>query len=165
MIMKKLMISAFFLLLAAGMYAQNLLPRQTIRGIIIDEQSNQPLSGVTIRIETLDAQPSSISTATGAFNISEVPVGRHRLRISRVGYEESVINNIEVTSTKEVVLELRLREKVQVLNEVVVTSGKSKFKALNESTVVSARQLSMDEAVRYSGTRNDPSRMAQNFTL
>ena len=45
MIMKKLMISAFFLLLAAGMYAQNLLPRQTIRGIIIDEQSNQPLSG------------------------------------------------------------------------------------------------------------------------
>ena len=163
MIMKKLMISALFLLLAAGMYAQNLLPRQTIRGIIIDEQSNQPLSGVTIRIETLDAQPSSISTASGAFSISEVPVGRHRLRISRVGYEESVINNIEVTSTKEVVLELRLREKVQVLNEVVVTSGKSKFKALNESTVVSARQLSMDEAVRYSGTRNDPSRMAQNF--
>jgi hypothetical protein len=154
---------SLLLIFSKGLFAQNLLPRQTIRGIIIDEQSNQPLSGVTIRIETLDAQPSSISTASGAFNISEVPVGRHRLRISRVGYEESVINNIEVTSTKEIVLELRLREKVQVLNEVVVTAGKSKFKALNESTVVSARQLSMDEAVRYSGTRNDPSRMAQNF--
>jgi len=98
--MKKLILSTLLLLFAAGMYAQNLLPRQTIRGIITDEQSNQPLSGVTIRIETLDAQPSSISTATGAFSISEVPVGRHRLRISRVGYEESVINNIEVTSTK-----------------------------------------------------------------
>ena len=28
---------------------------------------------------------------------------------------------------------------------------------------MSARQLSIDEAFRYSGTRNDPSRMAQNF--
>ena len=79
---------SLLLIFSKGLFAQNLLPRQTIRGIIIDEQSNQPLSGVTIRIETLDAQPSSISTATGAFSISEVPVGRHRLRISRVGYEE-----------------------------------------------------------------------------
>ena len=34
---------------------------------------------------------------------------------------------------------------------------------MNEAAVVSARQFSVDEAVRYSGTRNDPSRMAQNF--
>ncbi|MEK7224413.1 MAG: TonB-dependent receptor, partial [Bacteroidota bacterium] len=46
---------------------------------------------------------------------------------------------------------------------MVVRSGKQKNKALNEAAVVSARQFSVDEAVRYSGTRNDPSRMAQNF--
>ncbi|MDL5410444.1 hypothetical protein QSH82_24605, partial [Escherichia coli] len=46
---------------------------------------------------------------------------------------------------------------------VVVQSSRSKNKAINEVAVVSARQLSMDEAVRYAGTRNDPSRMAQNF--
>ncbi|MES2847829.1 MAG: TonB-dependent receptor plug domain-containing protein, partial [Bacteroidota bacterium] len=41
--------------------------------------------------------------------------------------------------------------------------GRSKNKALNEAAVISARQLSTDEAFKYAGTRNDPSRMAQNF--
>jgi len=49
------------------------------------------------------------------------------------------------------------------MDEVVVKTGKSKIKALNETAVVSARQLSTDEAFKYAGTRNDPSRMAQNF--
>lgn len=161
--MKKIIITCLLFVIAASSYAQSNSLVQTIRGTIFDEQSLQPLSGVSIRLETGNGQPLVLSSSSGSFYITGVPVGRHRLRITRIGYEDALLNNIEVTSSKEVVLEIKIRESVQQLKEVVVASGKSKFKALNESIVVSSRQLSMDEAVRYSGTRNDPSRMAQNF--
>jgi hypothetical protein len=56
-----------------------------------------------------------------------------------------------------------MTEKIKNLEEFIVTADREKNRALNKAAVVSARQLSMEEAVRYSGTRNDPSRMAQNF--
>ena len=90
-------------------------------------------------------------------------VGRQSIRITLIGYEEAIVRNIEVTSSKEVIIEIKLKEKVTRMEEVTVKTGKSKTKALNEAAVVSARQLSIDEAFKYAGTRSDPSRMAQNF--
>jgi hypothetical protein len=70
---------------------------------------------------------------------------------------------IEVTSSKEVVLEIRLKEKIKKMDDVIVRTTAQKNKPINESAVVSSRQFSVDEAVRYAGSRNDPSRMAQSF--
>lgn len=142
--------------------AQNIFLTQTVKGIVIDEQSGNVLSGVTLSAEGM-AAIASITDSTGNFKLQHVPVGRQTFKASMVGYEDAAVTNIEVTSSKEVVLEIKLKEKIKKLNDVVITTGKPKNKALNEMAVVSARQFSVDEAVRYSGTRNDPSRMAQNF--
>jgi hypothetical protein len=133
---------------------------QTVKGSVVDDQSGNVLSGVTIAIEGLKPV---VTGNDGIFYLQLVPVGRQTIFVSMIGYENTSISNIEVTSSKEVVLEIRLKEKIQKLDEVIVKGSKSKLKALNEAAVVSARQLSIDEAFRYSGTRNDPSRMAQNF--
>lgn len=140
--------------------AQNNTLTQTIKGTVTDDQSGNVLSGVTVTVEGV--QPS-VTDASGIFYLHKVPLGRQTVMASMVGYEAVVIGNIEVTSSREVVLEIKLKEKIKKLDEVIVTGGKSKLKALNETALVSARQLSIDEAFRYSGTRNDPSRMAQNF--
>jgi hypothetical protein len=158
--MKKLSISCIVLFASVLSMAQTNTFTQTIKGIVIDDQSGSALAGVTVSI---DGMPGTITDNNGAFYIAKVAVGRQTLIATMTGYENAVINNIEVTSSKEVVLEIRLKEKIKKLDEVVIKSGKSKIKALNEAAVVSARQLSIDEAFRYSGTRNDPSRMAQNF--
>ena len=141
--------------------AQNNPITQTIRGTIVDHQSGNTLKAATIVLVNSNSN-IAVSDSTGAFKLTSVPIGRQNLKITLVGYEDASVQNIEVTSTKEVLLDISLHEKVSVLKEVVVNSGK-KNRAINEFAVVSARQLSMDEAVRYSGTRNDPSRMAQNF--
>ena len=141
--------------------AQNNSFTQTIKGIVIDDQSNNVLPNVTITIEGLPV--NAITDEKGFFKLTNIPIGRQNIKASSINYEDAFIANIEITSSKEVVLEIRLKEKVKKLDEVVVQSGRSKLKALNEAAVVSARQLSIDEAFRYSGTRNDPSRMAQNF--
>jgi hypothetical protein len=143
--------------------AQKSMLTQTIKGVVIDQQSGNPLRNATIIIEGSNPAISSNTDSLGVFKLVAVPIGRQNIRTSLVGYENANTANIEVTSSKEVVLEIKLKEKISQLKEVTVTSGKQKNRALNEAAVVSARQLSMDEAVRYSGTRNDPSRMAQNF--
>lgn len=144
-------------------HAQNAVFTQTVKGVIVDEQSGNVLQNITVLIDNTSNQLNTITDEKGNFKLVKVPIGRQSIRVSAVGYEEAFLQNIEVTSSKEVVLEIRLKEKVKKMDEVILKSGRSKFKALNEAAVVSARQLSTDEAFRYSGTRNDPSRMAQNF--
>ncbi len=159
--MKKLTTFLHFLLMTIFVQAQSGSFTQIIRGTVLDEQSGSILPGASITIA--DSKLNGIANDKGAFKIQAVSVGRQSIKVSMSGYEDAFIANIEVTSSKEVVLEIRLKEKVTKLDDVVLKSGKSKIKALNEAALVSARQLSIDEAFRYSGTRNDPSRMAQNF--
>jgi hypothetical protein len=157
-----ILIAALFLGLSFTQ-AQKATLTQTIKGVVIDQQSGNPLRNATLVVEGSIPAISSNTDSQGVFKLMGVPIGRQNIRTALVGYENATSANIEVTSSKEVVLEIKLKEKISLLKEVVVTSGKQKNRALNEAAVVSARQLSMDEAVRYSGTRNDPSRMAQNF--
>ncbi|GAB2807392.1 TonB-dependent receptor [Ferruginibacter profundus] len=159
--MKKLFFSGMLFFSFLISHAQNVIFTQVIKGVVLDEQSGNVLQNITVAIESL--RVNVITDANGNFKLYNVPVGRQNIKVSAVGYEEALIPNIEVTSSKEVVLEIKLKEKVKKLDEVKILSGKSKLKALNEAAIVSARQLSTDEAFRYSGTRNDPSRMAQNF--
>ena len=157
----------FFLLLlsfaAVITQAQNAVFTQTIKGTVVDEQSGNVLAGVTIVASSIKPEKNCVTDNKGVFQLLYIPIGRQSIKASMIGYEDAFITNIEVTSSKEVIIEIRLKEKVQKLDEVIIKAGKSKIKAINEAAVVSARQLSIDEAFRYSGTRNDPSRMAQNF--
>lgn len=161
--MKRMILLAILLLPGYILHAQGQAPVQVIKGQVLDEQSGSILPLATVTLEAAGAVNMTFTDSAGVFRLRNVPVGRHTIRITLVGYEEAVIRNIEVTSAKEVELEIRIREKIRKMDEVVLRSARQKNRAINETAVVSARQLSMDEAVRYSGTRNDPSRMAQNF--
>lgn len=147
---------------SAIIFAQNVKFTQTVKGTIIDEQSGNVLSNATVIIDGYNSN-GDITDSLGNFKLKNIPIGRQTIKVSLIGYDEAVIRNIEVTSSKEVVVEIKLKEKIKKLEEVIVRSARLKNKALNDAAVVSARQFSVDEAVRYSGTRNDPSRMAQNF--
>jgi hypothetical protein len=161
--MKKTFLLLVMLISHYWLTAQTGALTQTIKGVVTDFQSGSVLKNVTITIETMNPAALTQTNEVGLYHIKNVPVGRHTVRAGMVGYEEAVLRNIEVTSSKEVVVDIQLRERVKKLDEVTVKGGRNKSRALNEAALVSARQLSVDEAVRYSGTRNDPSRMAQNF--
>ena len=121
--------------------AQDVTLKQIVRGTVYDEQSGSVLSNATVMIEGLYTT-GVITDSLGNFKFRGVPIGRQTIRVTHTAYEEGVIQNIEVTSTKEVVLEIRLKERINVLDEVVVKAGKQKNRALNEAAVVSARQFS-----------------------
>jgi hypothetical protein len=159
--MKRLLFISALTVIALCAAAQSNTLMQTVKGTVIDEQSGNVLSNATVLIES--SSKAAITDETGNFKLTGIPIGRQTIKVTYAGYEEAYVQNIEVTSSKEVVLEIKLKEKVKKLDEVIVTAGRQKNKALNDAAVVSARQFSVEEAVRYAGSRNDPSRMAQNF--
>lgn len=150
---------AFFLSIGNS-FAQ--APTQTIKGVVIDKQSQATIPGVNIVIMNSEPLKGVITDMDGRFRLTEVKPGRYDLKISYLGYKEIVLPNIAVTAGKEVNLDVALEENVNSLKEIVVT-GTKKNETANEMTTLSARSFSMEEVNRYAGGRSDPSRLAANF--
>lgn len=155
----KPLLGLLFLLLPILVNGQPAGPKhQTVKGTVTDRITHMPLPGVTVQMNDKGA----VTDAQGYFRLIEIPAGRHTLQLSLMGYESVTLPNIEVNAGRETVLELSLTERVVNLKDHVV-KGRGKGEAINPLAVVSARQLNMEEGMRYAGSRNDPSRMAQNF--
>ena len=85
------------------------------------------------------------------------------MRVSFLGYEPSILREINVASAKETFLTITLKQNTKLLNEVVVRPNVNKEQSLNTMSTVSARMLSVDEAKRYAGGFDDPARLASSF--
>jgi hypothetical protein len=89
--------------------AQTIQYTQTIKGTVVDEQSGNVLSNVTVMLDGSNSI-AAITDSTGVFKLFNIPIGRQGVRASFSGYEPAMVQNIEVTSSKEVVLEIRMKE-------------------------------------------------------
>ncbi len=64
---------------------------QTVRGRVIDQEAQSPLVGANIVVVGTNPLLGGSTDAEGTFRIEQVPVGRHNLKISCIGYEEAQI--------------------------------------------------------------------------
>lgn len=151
-----------FLLFSTNIYAQNVKPVQTIRGVVVDRASGSTLAAVSVSLLDLP-QAGAITDKDGKFVINNLPVGRHDLQASFMGYEPAVFREIMLTSAKEVYLEFQLRENVYALDEVVVRPRVNKEEPLNKMALSGARMLSVEEASRFAGGMDDPARLVSSF--
>ncbi len=138
-------------------------PTQTVRGKVVDSETQFPLSGVRIEIFTSDtvAKFRAITDLDGEFSIDNVPVGKHSLVAKYMTYDNKTIT-VDVTSGKQSIVNLPMNESYQEQEEVTVTARK-KGTVINEMALLSAQQFSVEETDRYPGSRSDPARMASNF--
>lgn len=136
---------------------------QTIRGNIVDKESQAPLIGAHITVEKTIPILGTGTNENGDFVIESVPIGRQTLIITYLGYEPVVISNMLITSGKEIVLNIELTESTVQLEELVVKASDQKNKPLNEMAMISARTFSVEETARYASSLFDPARMAQNY--
>jgi len=86
----------FCLLLTDLATAQGNGLAQTIKGVVIDQASEEPVIAANILIVGTDPALGAATDYNGSFRIEKVPVGRHSLRISCLGYEDAFINELEV---------------------------------------------------------------------
>lgn len=152
----------YLLLASFNLNAQSKSPTQTIRGIVVDKSSGTPLAYVTVGLTNLP-QIGATTDDDGKFILKNIPIGRHDIRATLVGYESVTVREIMVTSAKETFLEIQLKENMHELEEVVVTNQINKNQPLNNMALSGARMLSVEEARRYAGGMDDPARLASSF--
>ncbi len=154
------------LLLATGFSRAQQLT-QSVRGVVRDEVSRSPLTGVSVLLIQPEGAPhrGAMTDTEGEFLMTGVPTGRHSFRLSMVGYEDQLLSNIIITGGKEVILNVTMTEAMHMLNEVVVTADRAgdKGKTNNELALASGRSFNVEDTKRYAGSLGDPSRMAAGF--
>jgi hypothetical protein len=135
---------------------------QTVRGKIIDQDSQIPLIGATIQL--LSNNPIGTTTdLDGKFELKDIPTGRQSFIIQYLGYEPQQLEEIVVTPSKEVILNIGLQESVTQLDIVEVKASQNAHEALNEMSLVSARSMTIEELNRTPANFYDPARMAIGF--
>ena len=159
--MKTFLNIALFLVLPLVAHSQDIT--QTLRGTIYDQSTHEPLIGATIVVQNSQPVIGTTTDEAGNFSIANLPLGRVSLEISYIGYESRVIPEVMITSAKEVVLSIALKEAATELEGVEVVAGIRKEKALNAMATVSARTFSVEETQRYAGGLSDPARLASAF--
>jgi len=137
-------------------------PLQTISGTVTDQSIKTLLAGATVELDAPEGR-KTVADASGHFRFEKVPVGRHSLKLSYVGYKTITLNHLLVESGKQLVQNIEMEEEVLNGKEVVVKSRPNKSRPLNEFSMVSSRMFSVEETRRFAAAINDPSRIATAF--
>lgn len=135
---------------------------QNIRGTVTDQASGAPVAYATIQLEDAPDK-GAVTDSLGNFLLTGIPVGRHNLRATYIGYTPSIIREILISSAKEVFLNITMSENAQILKEVVVRPQVNKEQPMNSMALSGARMFSVEEASRYAGGLDDPARLASSF--
>ncbi|MBW7937141.1 MAG: carboxypeptidase-like regulatory domain-containing protein, partial [Flavobacteriales bacterium] len=103
-----LIVMTVFPFLSFGLFAQKYT--QTIRGRVVDRDSQMPLIGVSVVLTGISPLLGSITDEQGYFVMKQVPVGRYNIRVSYMGYEEVLLQQEQVLAGKELVLNIEMVE-------------------------------------------------------
>jgi len=160
--MKKTFLTSLLVVIIFSVFAQNDYT-QTIRGQILDSQTEEPIVGAAVIITDSNPLKATVTDADGEFILKNITIGRQSVEISFIGYEPMFLRNLIIVSGKQTVLELKMEEKVVQIQNVVVKGTTNKATSINDMASVSARSFSVEETERYAGSLGDPSRMAANF--
>lgn len=161
MFAKKTLLFCLGLLLSVVAIAQDYT--QTVRGVIRDTETKQTIIGANVIIIDSNPLKGASTDINGSFSIPNVAVGRVNLQVSAIGYEPQILSNIVIESAKETVLNIRLIEAFEMLEQVVVVAREEQGESINEMATVSAKTVTVEETGRYAGSLNDPARSVSAF--
>ena len=102
-----------------------------VKGIVLDEQTNEPIAAATVVVN----QFTTITKADGTFILSEIPEGKYQLTVDKDGFQSKVY---PLSILKDKTTDMRIFMKINVLklSEVVVTADRALSAA--SSTVLNA---------------------------
>jgi hypothetical protein len=138
-------------------------PSQVIRGKVVDAETKTGLEGANVIVLNSDPLLGMTTDKDGSFKILNVPVGRHSIKVSFIGYKTAVIPEILVSSGKETVITVELEEVVVTEKEIEVKASVDKDKPIDRMALVGARSFNTDESRRYAGGVDDPMRAVSNL--
>lgn len=147
-----------FLILSNVIFSQI---TETVKGRVVDKATGIGIPGVIVQLRSATQQVATTNT-DGYYKLENVPVGRQSFLFMYTGYKAVPMNDVMITSGKNMVLDVELEESTENLAEVEVRAGND-TDVVNTMQVSNMKSFSIQETERYAGARQDPARMAQNF--
>ena len=157
--MKTLKITLIILISYSISFSQSIT--QSITGKIFDNLTREPLPFANIVVLDTDPLIGTTSDLEGNFIIKKIPVGRHNIKVTMMGYESRLLNELLISTGQQPVLNIGLQQTVLNMDQVVVRVNKDV--PVNTMTTVSGRQFTVEETQRYAGGLDDPARLASSF--
>jgi hypothetical protein len=157
---KQIIVGLVFLLI--NQFAMSQSAHQVVKGRIIDEETRAPLKGVIVQVEC-DNPMETVSDSTGSFRFNSVAFGRVNLRFVTSEYQEVFIENILVTSAKEIDVDVEMKVKLTALKTVDVGVRQQSGLGQNRMATVSNYVLKIDEVEKFAGSLDDPMRLVTNY--
>ncbi|MEO6305042.1 MAG: carboxypeptidase regulatory-like domain-containing protein [Bacteroidia bacterium] len=148
-----------FIFLSNLFYAQL---TQSVKGKVVDKVTGIGLPGAVVQLRSSVLNLVVTANNDGYYKLTGVPVGRQSFLYTYTGYKVVPVNDVIVTSGKELVLNIELEESTIEIAEVEVKANDDKD-VVNNMQSVNMKSFSIEETERYAGSRQDPARMAQNF--
>ncbi len=136
---------------------------QTVKGKVVDIDSDIPLIGATVILIGSNPIIGTTIDVDGKFVLKAIPIGRHSFKISFIGYEDVYLNEIQIESGKEIVLNVALKENITQLGAVEIVANNDKSEAINQMVVISAHQITIESTSRIAAGINDPGRTIQSL--
>ena len=85
--------------------------QQTIRGVVKDAENKTIIPGAKVLVSDIQSDSAIVSVITdqkGEFLIESIAVGRYRVLVSALSYEAVIMEDVLLSSAKEIVLDVEL---------------------------------------------------------
>ena len=134
----RLLVVLSFLLTTAFLFGQT---TGKVAGRILDAKSGDPLPGVNISLEGTSRGAST--DVDGYYFIVNVPPANYSLRVSMLGYESVLVENVQVSVNRTANISIELKEALVAGDEIVVTAKRVAIKKDQTASVknISAEQI------------------------
>ncbi|HEY9122733.1 MAG TPA: TonB-dependent receptor [Bacteroidales bacterium] len=144
------------------LFGSNILIAQksngVVQGTVYDASNNMPIEFASVAIYGTNF--GSITDDKGNFTFNNVPPGFIEIRVTALGFEPYISEQLRVTNAGKTFVEVKMVEATQQIEEVVVKA--SPFRRDKESPV-SLRNIGLKEIEKSPGGNRDISRVIQSF--
>lgn len=138
--MKKIMMIAICMMMAMAVNAQ----KYTVSGIIVDQETNEVMTGVSVQI--VNAQDGKFvsgaaTDANGSFTVKDVEKGKYKVKVSYVGYitkEQNLELSISKAKKNTDLGFITLSPDNVMLAQTEVTANAAKVKVSGDSIIFNA---------------------------
>ena len=104
---------------STSFFAQNYT--QTLKGKVIDLDTKIPLYGVKIVLLNTEPKNGTVSDADGNFRFEKLPIGRYDIRFTLAGYDDVTLNQIQLSTGKELMLNIEMSERIKEMETMALS--------------------------------------------